>query len=66
MARQVASRSPSALDGLAMRTTAKRKLAASANTHDLFHRLCLMHRLNRRCSGRWEAPPALASMRRAR
>ena len=31
---------PSALDGLAMRTAAKKKLAASVNTRNLFHRLC--------------------------
>ena len=66
MSLDIPSRNPSALDSLAMRATAKRKLAASANTQDLFHRLCLLHRLNRRHSGHWEAGSALESLRRSR
>jgi hypothetical protein len=66
MSLDISSRNPSALDGLAMRTNAKKKLAASANTHHLFHRLCLLHRLNRRHSGQWEAGSALESMRRTK
>ena len=58
------SHNPPVLDGLAMRSTAKKKLAASANTRDLFHRLCLLHRLNRRHSGNWQAGAALEAMRR--
>jgi hypothetical protein len=57
------SYNPPVLDGLAMRATAKEKLAASASTRDLFHRLCLLHRLNRRHSGNWHAGPALQAMR---
>ncbi|ESQ13421.1 MAG TPA: hypothetical protein DDY14_09165 [Chromatiaceae bacterium] len=57
---------PSALDGLAMRTAAKKKLAASVNTRNLFHRLCQLHRLNRRHNGHWQAGAALEQVRRAR
>jgi hypothetical protein len=66
MSTEIVSRNPPVLDGLAMRATAREKLAASANTRDLFHRLCLLHRLNRRHSGNWQAGSALADMRRAR
>lgn len=60
------SHNPPVLDGLAMRATAKQKLAASVNTRDLFHRLCLLHRLNRRHSGHWQAGSALEAVRKRR
>ncbi len=57
---------PPVLDTLAMRAAAKRKLAASANTRNLFHRVCLLHRLNRRHNGHWQAGAVLEEVRRAR
>ncbi len=65
------ARNPSTHDGLAMRASAKHKLAGCANTRDLFHRLCLLHRLNRRHSGHWDpllgpGERAQAQMSRAR
>lgn len=63
MNNEILSRNPPVLDSLAMRATAKEKLAASANTARLFHRLCLLHRLNRRHSGDWRASAALENAR---
>ena len=57
---------PPVLDSLAMRAAAQRKLAASVNTRNLFHRLCLLHRLNRRHNGDWQAGTVLDELRRAR
>jgi hypothetical protein len=57
---------PSVHDCHAMRVAAKRKLATCNNTRNLFHRLCLLHRLNRRHNGHWHAAEALAELKRAR
>lgn len=64
MIKETFQRNPPAIDALAMRTSAKEKLAACANIHNLFHRVCLLHRLNRRHSGDWHGSSALDALRK--
>lgn len=63
---EITAPNPHVVDCLAMRAAAKEKLAASANTHDIFHRVCLLHRLNRRHNGRWQGNSALEAARKTK
>jgi hypothetical protein len=66
MSTEITAPNPHVLDCLAMRAAAKEKLAASANTRDIFHRLCLLHRLNRRHNGHWQGNPVLEAARKTK